>query len=943
MSVNDSRTGTGSWLPCAGRLVGRAYEVDRIDRLRRSVEETGAGRLVLVTGEAGVGKSRLVAEVAAAARTHGVAVLTGRSVPDSDAFRPLEEALAGALRHRSIPADPALRPYLPALAHLLPAFLASGTTPAATSRVMIAEGTLQLLAAITGGRGAVLVLEDLQWADPDTLDVLSYLCHAADGSRLLILCTARDDTDLPERLLALTASCSAPLVHLARLRREDVSDMLSSCMDGPPPPELLDFMLEHADGIPFLVEELLRGMAAAGALDASGRLRGPVQPGVPRTFAATVRRRLDAMAPAERQVVEVAAVLGRRFDWRRIPQALGMTPAQVLSALRTLVSTGLVEAEDEDTFRFRHALSRDAVLGELLPPERAALTRAVAQVVEQAEESGDLAAALWAAAGEGARAARLYIRAGGSARRRGALHTAERSMRRAAALAGDPVDLATAEHGLLDVLAASGDTEQALSLGARLLAAGDESVRLTLAEVAATAGRRDSARAWLADLPEDGSPRGSVLIARIAHEEGRPDDAREAAHRALAAARAAGLWSVACEALRVIGRADRVSDPAAARRAFAAAEQLATEHQLPVERISALHELGTIDLLVDGSTELLQRARALAEEAGMLGTAATLDVQLAAALTHRDPDGALVHAVRSAELARRLRMDRLRATALMFAAAVYAGRHDTIAMEREVRTALALAPDDLDVNAGIWGAVRAHVALLDNDRDELARCLDTAMGFLRRSPTTTPAPTRGLWALVRTLAGDDGAARDEARPSDVNWQNAALLDYADAVAYGRAGQPAEAERAFGAADAAMARLPWWRHRVRLLIADAAHEDGWGEPTAWVREAMPVFTGRHEAALVAACRTYLRTAGEPVPRAARGTAVVPADLTGAGVTGREMEVLHLAVQGHNDAEIARRLFLSPRTVETHMRNLRDKTASPSRQALIDRAKSGLAKR
>lgn len=934
-------TGAGQWQPCACRLVGRAEEFDHVDALRRSVQGTGTGRLALVTGEAGVGKSRLVAELAAAARAGDTAVLTGRSVPDSDAFRPLEEALAGALRHRAVPADPALRPYLPALAHLLPAVV-PGPSAVATSRVMVAEGMLRLLTSLTGGRGAVLILEDLQWADPDTLDVVSYLCHAAQGSRLLILGTARDDGDLPERLLDLTASCSAAVVHLDRLQREDVREMLSACMAGPPPVELLDFMVEHADGIPFLIEELLRGMASVGAIDAQGRLRSPLQPSVPRTFAATVRRRLDGLAAQERHVLEVAAVLGRRFDWRRIPPTLQLAPLQVLAALRTLVSTGLVEAEaeDEHTFRFRHALSRDAVLGELLPPERSALTRAVAEVVEQAEESGDLAAALWAAAGEGARAARLYIRAGESARRRAALHTAERSLRRAATLAGNPADRANAEHGLLDVLAASGDTEQALLLGERLLAAGDDSVRLTLAEVAATAGHRDRARAWLAGLPEDGSPRGSVLIARIAHEEGRPDEAREAAHRALSAATAGGQWPVACEALEVIGRADRVSDPAAARRAFAAADALATEHELPVERISALHELGTIDLLVDGSTELLQRARALAEEAGMLGTGATLDVQLAAALTHRDPDRALVHATRSAELARRLRMDRLRATALMFAAAVYADRRDTVAMEREVRTALALAPDDLDVNAGIWGAVRAHVALLDNDRDQLQRCLDTAMGYLRRSPTTTPAPTRGLWALVRTLDGDDGAARAEARPSDVNWQNAALLDYADAVAYGRAGQPAEADRALSAADAAMARLPWWRHRVRLLVAPAAREDGWGDPTAWVREALRAFTARQDAPLVAACRTYLRTAGEPVPRAVRGTSV-PAALSGTGVTGREMEVLKLAVQGHSDADIARRLYLSPRTVETHMRNLRDKTDSPTRQALIDRVKSGVA--
>ena len=98
----------------------------------------------------------------------------------------------------------------------------------------------------------------------------------------------------------------------------------------------------------------------------------------------------------------------------------------------------------------------------------------------------------------------------------------------------------------------------------------------------------------------------------------------------------------------------------AARDAFLAAERLAIDHDLPLERVSALHELGTVDLLLDGSTVRLARARALALDAGALGLAATVDVQIAASLLHQDADAALVHAERSAELARRLRMDQRR-------------------------------------------------------------------------------------------------------------------------------------------------------------------------------------------------------------------------------------------------------------------------------------------
>jgi DNA-binding CsgD family transcriptional regulator len=424
-----------------------------------------------------------------------------------------------------------------------------------------------------------------------------------------------------------------------------------------------------------------------------------------------------------------------------------------------------------------------------------------------------------------------------------------------------------------------------------------------------------------------------VLAARLAHARGQPELAGTLADQALRTARRRGRWQAACQALQVLGRAARVNDAEAARGAFAAAQRLAREHDLPVERVSALHELGTVDLLVDGSTDALETARLLALEAGMLGVAATLDVQIAASLLHRDADAALVHAERSAEHARRLRMDQLTATALFFQAAAHAHRRDREAMQRCVRAAETLAPDDLDVNAGIWGAVHAHVALVEDDRRMLATCLDRAMDYLRRSPTTTPAPTRGLWALVRTLDCRDGEqARAEARPSVVNWENRALLGYADAVDAGRRGRPEEANAHFAAADAAMADRAWWRHRIRLLVAADALADGWGDPVGWAREALAAFVPRGDDRLAARCRDVLRRAGAPVPRQGRGDTPVPALLRRCGVTSREMDVLQLVAEGLSNGDIARRLVLSPRTVETHVANLLAKTGVEGRARL-----------
>jgi DNA-binding CsgD family transcriptional regulator len=929
------------WQACSSRLVGRSDERDYLHRLVDGSQATAVSPMVLVVGEAGVGKSRLLREVASDARDAGVTVLWGRAVRSGEAYRPLVEALTAALRNAALPTGDGLRPYLPVLAAVLPdARIEARADP--RGGAVLGEAVFRLVTALAGER-ALLVLEDLHWVDPDTLDVLTYLAYAADAAQLLVIATARDEAETPQALFEVASGSQAEVITLDRLGPADIGAIVESCLTAEPPDELVEFIVEHADGLPFLAEELLTGLAAVGALAPDGQLKGPLAANVPRTFTSTVRRRLAALDPAARSVVEAAAVLGRRFDWRLLPEITGLTTPVVFASLRAAVASGLIVAAAADTFRFRHALTCDAVRMDLLPPERRALALAAAAAVEGRDHvASDLAAGLWAVGGDNARAAELYVRAGSQARQRGALHTADGLLTRAAELAADqPTLRQAAEVALLEVLTGTGDTDRALALGQRLLAEGETSVRLTLAEVAADGGRWDVAAAELAAIPDTADPRASVQAARLAHARGDPATARRTAEAALQEAQKRQQWAVACQALEVVGRAARVGDLGAARDAFAAAELLAREHDLPVERVSALHELGTVDLLVDGSTDRLAQARALAVETGALGMAATLDVQIAAGLLHRDPDRSIGHAEGSAELARRLRMDQLRATALFFQAAVHVHRRDRAAMARCVREAEKLAPDDLDVNAGIWGAVYAHAALLDDDRGKLANCLDRAMEYLRRSATTTPAPTRGLWALVRTLDDRDAdQARAEARPSMVNWENRALLGYAAAVDAGRHGRMAAADRHFATADAAMADLPWWRHRIRLLVADDALAYGWGNPVGWAREALTVFVHRGDDRLASRCRQVLRGAGAPIPRVGRGDTPVPARLRACGVTSREMDVLRLVADGLTNVEIAQRLVLSPRTVETHLANLITKTNTEGRVGLLGLVNSGL---
>ncbi|HEV7654487.1 MAG TPA: AAA family ATPase [Mycobacteriales bacterium] len=934
------------WQAAAGRLVGRSAELSalraRVDRLRTE----GTGGLVVVSGEPGVGKSRLVREAAGLAEQAGVTVLTGRAVPNGEPYRPLVEALGAALRERGLPDDDALRPYLPVLAAVLPDAAVAGGRTDPRGGAVLGEAILRLLAALAAGRsghGTLLVLEDLHWVDPDTLTVLTYLTHAAESAPLLLVATAREERGLPQSLLELVAATQATELPLGRLDAGDVREVVEACLSGRPPEEVVAFVRENADGLPLLVEELLTGLGSVGALSPAGRLVGPLTPAVPRTFAATVQRRVEHLDPAAQSVVRAAAVLGRRFDWSLLPEVTGLSEVQVLAGLRAAVQSGLVEAGDGDTFHFRHALTGDAVRDDLLPPERRSLAHAAAEIVERRDpEAYDLAAGLRAAAGEDERAAELSVAAGRVAARRGALHSADLLLTRAAKLAATPGVKATADRELLSVLANKGDAERALALGERLLREGDTGVRLVLAQVAADAERWDVAAAYLSAIPDagpDGDPLVGVLAARLAYARGEPVRARQMAQAGLGTARDRKLWSVACQALLVIGRVARLDDAAAARDAFSAAEALAREQDLPLDRVSALHELGTVDLLENGSTDRLERARGLAEDAGLVGLAATLDLQIAAGLLHREPTRALTYAQRCADVARRLRTDRLWATAVCFQAIAYEELGNAEEAEKCSAQSLTLAPDDLDVNAAVWGQVRTHAALVADDQEQLLKVLDTAADYLRRSLAVTPTPTRGLWALVRTLAGKDGdAARAEAQPSTVNWENTALLGYAAAVDCGRRGRRREADAELAAADRAMARLPWWQHRIRLLVADAALTDGWGDPIGWAREALPVFAGRGESRLASRCREVLRKAGAPVPRPGRGDTPVPAALRAVGVTSREVDVLALMGDGLTNTAIAQRLVLSPRTIETHVANLVAKTGVPNRAGLVALARA-----
>jgi len=322
----------------------------------------GVGSVAFVTGEAGIGKSRLARELVDIASSRGAIVAVGRGVPSGTTtpYRPLTEALLHCLRDREWPSDPDFTPWLPVLSAIVPT-VAGGVSGEASPPVR-AEAVTQLLRRLGDPGGLLIVLEDLHWADPDTLGVIEYLADNLSGSRVLCMATCRDEVQLADDVIGrLVARRSSLQVPLERLDAALVAQMVRACVASADE-EVVSRVQRTADGIPFLVEEVL------------------ASPGVPATFRETVWARLTDFPDEERLVLSTAAVFGRQFDWRLLPDATDQRSDVVASAMERGVRHQLLRFDGE-AFSFRHALTREAIVERQLPQRRRDLAAAVLKAV----------------------------------------------------------------------------------------------------------------------------------------------------------------------------------------------------------------------------------------------------------------------------------------------------------------------------------------------------------------------------------------------------------------------------------------------------------------------------------------------------------------------------------------------------------------------------------
>jgi DNA-binding CsgD family transcriptional regulator len=200
-------------------------------------------------------------------------------------------------------------------------------------------------------------------------------------------------------------------------------------------------------------------------------------------------------------------------------------------------------------------------------------------------------------------------------------------------------------------------------------------------------------------------------------------------------------------------------------------------------------------------------------------------------------------------------------------------------------------------------------------------------------PAASSAPMRGLFALMSAVLdrNAESACNRVANAGYGSALNEGLVGMGRAVILGRLGESAAAEhsRSDAASKLQIREMHALAHR---FVAEAAIQDGWGDPAAWLRNALECFEQKGIVSPARACAALLRRLGEPVARRGRGDAEVPAELRSRGVTSREMDVLLLVGEGLSNTEIADRLFMSRRTVETHVSRLLEKTGTSNRGRL-----------
>ena len=911
------------WSPV---VVGREVELDHLLRAVRGAR-AGQPSCTLVVGEGGVGKSRLLGEAAAAARSLVLAVATARAPISAPApFSVVTEALRSWSRGQPLaptgsPFDQGLRLVLPEWE--TPAGISADLT-AAQLRLLALEGIALVLRQLADARrGALLVLDDLHAADPDSLEVVRYVSAARVAGLAIVGALRPGESQLADELVrAMRTDGTAAIVEVDPLDRRSVGELVTSLLGATAPDELVADVAARTDGVPLLVEEVVDAHVRAGSVEVDSgqaRWRGGTAL-VPRSVRGMVEARLEPLPGVFQDVLVAGAVLGR-FEPAKLLTAVSQSDREtVREALARGVEAGLL-ATRAGAIGFRHDILGEAVLDIAVPHVVEEMHRRAAVALPDTETAGR--ATHLAAAGDQDEAAGLFAAAAITGLRGHALLGAERLARRAISLAQVAATRAAAADALAAVLAAQGRWAEALAVDEATVAecgeTADRRQRMVLA--ALEAGDPDRARAVLA-RSADGLPLTRVLAGRVALVGG---DAATALAEANTVLTQDTDIDIHLTALDIRARAlDFLGDRAAAGEAWTAqAEQAAAAGRTQAE-LRALFQLGKQEFFDGRRPARLRDAAELARSAGALVELAWAEETLAIALVLQgDPAAALEVLEVAIPRARQLRLDQLGYLLCTEAGALSFTRESVEELLAQAET-VTPAPDLLLATA----TIRADIAMRHGRYEEAVIHYETAGGLQETMPGV--APTDGLcflvWALAALGRADEAKAalrRAETMPDLARWYPRPVI-----VAAGRALLAGDGAGVDTAIAAARGPMPFAVADMRVIGSQLIGGD---RRIRWLREALDIYETAGATACTDRVRSLLRDAGGPVPRRRRAAAV-PAELARQGVTAREAEVFRLLGEGLSNADIAAKLFLSVRTVETHVSSLLAKLQLRSRGQL-----------
>ncbi|WP_433260007.1 helix-turn-helix transcriptional regulator [Actinosynnema sp. CS-041913] len=954
------------------RVIGRSRELDTLTRALRNAR-AGSGRAVFLLGEGGIGKSRLAMEITGEALACGARVLRGRgsTIGPMVPFRPLAEALVAVTRQADLIDPDELGPYLPALGVLVPDWRDRDGTDTGASLLVVAEAVLRLLAVLGRERGCVLVLDDLQDADAETLFILEYLVDNLATTSVLLVGAIRTG---PSKAYDLVRSAarrqSGTILELGSLPRADVDQLAAACLDADPAgvdPDVADLVWRTSAGSPFIAEEVLHEWVDEGLLindRGTWRMVGQVPARVPAALADTIAARADRLGPQGQTLLSTAAVVGHRFPLSVVQKVTGVDDRSLLGHLHAGISAQLISPDEAapDWYVFRHPLTSEALLEALTPARRSALAVRVADAVEALHpglpgEWCPLVATLRLTGGDPEAAGRLFTAAGKRALADAAVDSAVALLSKADELLagnpGAPVYVETLD-ALVYALGEKGQYQQAFALATRFAGIGTRdqvtALHTKLAWVAYLGGR-----------PHDGMDQ--VAIARAVHGPGPADEqlaaldavhanlllevtgsdhlytAEKLARNALAFAEQHGAPTIACQSLQVLGLVARERDLDEAARFLERAKAITEQHRLPLLRNHVLMRLGGHRQLTDGDSRGLQLAKQEAMRTGSITIVCTVDVVSALYLTllGEFEEAAELVAANLAQASRLQLWDLVRyshATRAILQAhqGNRRGMEDAIAEVREH------GGTDSHEESLCLGLARAFCALLEEDVDRARRELAAAAAFEERNPTGFYLTGgHGIQLLLDVLSGDAGEAdlAGLCAASRMRW-NRQWVHLAEAVVHGRRGRVTAANTAVAAAVTAAEPYRMARHLGLRLVAEAATADGWGDPVTWMRQSEEYFHEADLPAVASACRALLRRNGAPVQPRRTGADRVPRRLRDSGITVREYEVFQLLVGRLGNKEIAKRLHISPKTVEKHVSSLMAKTSRHDRVSLTEYA-------